>query len=123
MKTKKLLKYLGLGLVGTTATTSGLSAADTDYNEAQKIFCSAVGFTDGMTNGCTNTNNMAGWVKFVQAGALLMTIYWGYKGSGISEQDQFNIKKLVAAGAAAALALQYGQIMQMIAGALGTTAS
>jgi hypothetical protein len=121
MKTRKFLKYLGLGLGGTTLTTGNLLAADP--TEAQRVFCSTVGFGGAMDSSVStpckvvpNTNELQSWVSFVKGGALLMTVYFGYQGSGISDKHPFNIKTLAFAGAFAALALQYTTIMKMISG-------
>ena len=134
MKTKKILKKLGLGLgLGVLATTE-LSAAVTPITvttptteglNAAKTFCAAVGDTGAM--GTTSTagkevdtvcefTDLAGWVSFVKGGALIGTLYFGYKGSGIGDGDTFDIKKIVMAGGLAAISLQYAGIMTMIAG-------
>jgi hypothetical protein len=61
-------------------------------------------------------SDLAGWVSFVKGGALIGTLYFGYKGSGIGDGDTFDIKKIVMAGGLAAISLQYAGIMTMIAG-------
>jgi len=131
MKTKKILKKLGLGLgLGVLATTE-LSAAVTPITvttptteglNAAKTFCAAVGDTGAMEATGTTVvtvcafSNLAGWVSFVKGGALIGTLYFGYKGSGIGDGDTFDIKKIVMAGGLAAISLQYAGIMTMIAG-------
>ena len=129
MKTKKILKKLGLGLglgvLTTTELSAGVTTPTVEGLNAAKTFCAAVGDTDAM--GATVTagaavdtvcafTNVAGWVSFVKGGALIGTLYFGYKGSGIGDGDTFDIKKIVMAGGLAALSLQYAGIMKMIAG-------
>lgn len=123
MKTKKILKKLGLGLGLGVLTTTELSAATTvEGLNAAKTFCAAVGDTGAMEATGTTVvtvcafSNLAGWVSFVKGGALIGTLYFGYKGSGIGDGDTFDIKKIVMAGGLAAISLQYAGIMQMIAG-------
>ena len=123
MKTKKILKKLGLGLGLGVLTTTELSAATTvEGLNAAKTFCAAVGDTGAMeATGSTVSDvckfsNLAGWVSFVKGGALIGTLYFGYKGSGIGDGDTFDIKKIVMAGGLAAISLQYAGIMTMIAG-------
>ena len=126
MKTKKILKKLGLGLGLGVLTTTELSAATTvEGLNAAKTFCAAVGDTgamaleakkDGAVSDVCKFTNLAGWVSFVKGGALIGTLYFGYKGSGIGDGDTFDIKKIVMAGGLAALSLQYAGIMKMIAG-------
>jgi hypothetical protein len=126
MKTKKILKKLGLGLGLGVLTTTELSAEVTTPTveglNAAKTFCAAVGDTGAMeATGSTVSDvckftNLAGWVSFVKGGALIGTLYFGYKGSGIGDGDTFDIKKIVMAGGLAALSLQYAGIMKMIAG-------
>jgi len=122
MKTRRFLKYLGLGMGTATIATSELSAAEADWSGV-KTFCAAVGFTGAMGSSgtdvatiCNKTDGQAAWVNFVKGGALLATVWFGFKGSGISDKHQFDIKTLAFAGAAAALALQYESIMKVIAG-------
>ena len=123
MKTKKILKKLGLGLGLGVLTTTELSAATTvEGLNAAKTFCAAVGDTGAMEATGTTVvtvcafSNLAGWVSFVKGGALIGTLYFGYKGSGIGDGDTFDIKKIVMAGGLAAISLQYAGIMTMIAG-------
>ena len=126
MKTKKILKKLGLGLGLGVLTTTELSAATTvEGLNAAKTFCAAVGDTGAMAATATagkevssvcEFKTLAGWVSFIKGGALIGTLYFGYKGSGIGDGDNFDIKKIVMAGGLAALSLQYASIMQMIAG-------
>ena len=131
MKTKKILKKLGLGLGLGVLMTTELSAAVTPVTvttptteglNAAKTFCAAVGDTGAMEATGTTVvtvcafSNLAGWVSFVKGGALIGTLYFGYKGSGIGDGDTFDIKKIVMAGGLAAISLQYAGIMQMIAG-------
>ena len=125
MKTKKILKKLGLGLGLGVLTTTELSAATVEGLNAAKTFCAAVGDTGAMAATATagkevssvcEFKTLAGWVSFIKGGALIGTLYFGYKGSGIGDGDNFDIKKIVMAGGLAALSLQYASIMQMIAG-------
>ena len=125
MKTKKILKKLGLGLGLGVLTTTELSAATVEGLNAAKTFCAAVGDTGAMGKTATAGNEvssvcefktLAGWVSFIKGGALIGTLYFGYKGSGIGDGDTFDIKKIVMAGGLAAISLQYAGIMQMIAG-------
>ena len=122
MKTKKILKKLGLGLGLGVLTTTELSAATVEGLNAAKTFCAAVGDTGAMEATGTTVvtvcafSNLAGWVSFVKGGALIGTLYFGYKGSGIGDGDTFDIKKIVMAGGLAAISLQYAGIMTMIAG-------
>jgi hypothetical protein len=134
MKTKKILKKLGLGLGFGVLMTTELSAAVTPVTpitvttptteglNAAKTFCAAVGDTGAMEATGTTVvtvcafSNLAGWVSFVKGGALIGTLYFGYKGSGIGDGDTFDIKKIVMAGGLAAISLQYAGIMTMIAG-------
>jgi hypothetical protein len=124
MKTKSLIKKIGLGL-GASAILLGDLSAD-PAPAAQRTFCAAVGFKGAIatfdsqaeqTAPCTvvdTTNPLAAWVSFVKGGALIGTLYFGYKGSGIGDGDTFDIKKVAAAGGLAALSLQYAPIMKMI---------
>jgi len=116
MKTKKLLKIIGL--------TTILTSVSAEVNEAERTFCAAVGFTGALdtvnvSSPCVfddTHNKMAGWVSVVKGSALVGTLVFGAKGSGIFDGDTFDIKKIVFAAGLAALSLQYQGIMNMISG-------